>query len=128
MNLLLDTHLVLWSTYESHRLSVRAKAMMQHPDSRLFFSTVNLWEITIKRSLGRPDFQVDPQEVRDTLLANGYGELVITSEHAIAVGGLPAMHGDPFDRLLIAQAAIEGHLLLTADRKVAKYPGRIQRV
>jgi PIN domain nuclease of toxin-antitoxin system len=87
-----------------------------------------LWEITIKSGLGRPDFQVDARLLRRGLLDNGYSELSIASEHVVAIDGLPTIHKDPFDRILVAQAMIEGIMLLTSDELVSRYPGSIQRV
>jgi len=87
-----------------------------------------LWEVAIKRGLGREDFRVDPRLLRRGLLDNGYSELVIESAHAVAVDTLPPIHKDPFDRILVAQAWTEGITLLTADPLVAQYPGPVQRV
>jgi PIN domain nuclease of toxin-antitoxin system len=87
-----------------------------------------LWEITIKNSLGRDDFRVDPRLLRRALLDNGYSELAVTSEHAVNVDALPPLHKDPFDRLLITQARVEGITLLTADSQVASYKGSIRKV
>ena len=92
------------------------------------FSVVSLWEIAIKFALGRPDFQVDPRVLRRGLLDNGYRELPITADHALATAGLPPIHKDPFDRLLVAQATVDGIVLLTADQIVARYPGPIRLV
>lgn len=92
------------------------------------FSAASFWEITIKLGLGREDFQVDPGLLRCGLLDNGYSELLIGSDHAIAVNALPRLHKDPFDRILVAQAIVEGTLLLTADPLIAQYPGPIRRV
>jgi PIN domain nuclease of toxin-antitoxin system len=87
-----------------------------------------LWEIAIKSGLGRGDFQVDARLLRRELLDNGYLELPITSEHAVAIDGLPPIHKDPFDRLLVAQSMVEGITLLTADPLVAQYPAPVQKV
>jgi len=92
----------------------------------LVVSAASLWEVTIKRSLGRADFIVEPRQLRRGLLENGYTELAITGAHAIAVDGLPPIHGDPFDRLLVAQAQVEAITLLTADKTVARYPGPVR--
>jgi PIN domain nuclease of toxin-antitoxin system len=92
------------------------------------FSPASLWEVASKRGLGRDDFQVDPRLLRRGLLDNGYVELPITSEHAVAVDGLPPIHKDPFDRILVAQATVEGVALLTADPMVAQYPGPVRQV
>ena len=93
----------------------------------LFFSAASLWEIAIKSSLGRDDFVVDARLLRRGLLDNGYSELPVISEHAVAIDALPPIHKDPFARLLIAQSMIEGITLLTADETVARYPGPIRK-
>jgi PIN domain nuclease of toxin-antitoxin system len=85
-----------------------------------------VWEVAIKRGLGRTDFQADPRLLRRGLLDNGYSELPIRSDHVVAIDGLPPIHKDPFDRLLVAQATVEGITLLTADSVVAQYPGPIR--
>ena len=102
--------------------------MLEDPQNELMFSPASLWEVAIKRGLGREDFRVDPRLLRRGLLDNGYRELPITSEHAVAVDGLPPIHKDPFDRLLVAQATVEGIALLTADPLVAHYPGPVRQV
>jgi PIN domain nuclease of toxin-antitoxin system len=101
---------------------------MKDAGNELIFSAASLWEIVIKRGLGRDDFQVDPRLFRRRLLDNGYNELPIGSEHAVAIDGLPLLHKDPFDRILIAQALVEGIILLTMDPLVAQYPGPVRRV
>jgi PIN domain nuclease of toxin-antitoxin system len=128
MKLLLDTHLLLWAAQGIEHLPLDAQKLMSEPENELFFSVASLWEIVIKCGLGREDFKVDPRVLRRSLLDNGYYELPILSEHAVAIGTLPPIHKDPFDRLLIAQAIVEGITLLTADIRVAKYPGPIKRV
>lgn len=82
--------------------------MLSDERNHLFFSPASLWEIAIKRGLGRDDFQVDPSALRRNLIDNDYDELAMRGEHAVAVDGLPAIHKDPFDRLLVAQAMVEG--------------------
>lgn len=121
MNLLLDTHLLLWAASEPKRLSAKARALLLDPANHLVFSSASLWEISIKRGLDRADFNVDPRRLWRMLLVNGYRELPITCEHTIAVNDLPLLHKDPFDRILVAQACVEGLTLLTADKAVAKY-------
>jgi PIN domain nuclease of toxin-antitoxin system len=128
MKLLLDTHLLLWAAGQPDQLSAAARVLLDDPQNELVFSSASLWEIAIKRGLGRSDFRVDPRLLRRGLLDNGYIELPITSEHAVAVDGLPAVHKDPFDRILVAQANVEGIALLTADSLVAQYPGPIRKV
>jgi PIN domain nuclease of toxin-antitoxin system len=128
MRLLLDTHLLLWAAEEPGRLSPAARKLMKDAGNELMFSAASFWEIAIKRSLGRSDFRLDPRLLRRGLLDNGYSELLIGSDHALAIDGLPRLHKDPFDRILIAQAMVEGITLLTADPLVAQYAGPIRRV
>lgn len=128
MKLLLDTHLLLWAAGQPERLSRDARALVEAPENELFFSAASLWEVVIKRGLGRDDFKADPRLLRRGLLDNGYSELPIGSEHVVAVENLPAIHKDPFDRILVAQAIVEGITLLTADATVAQYPGPVRSV
>src|SRR5882757_6225524 len=124
----MDTHLLIWAAEGIERLSPDARATMGDPENDLVFSVASLWEIVIKRGLKRSDFRVDARVLRRGLIDNGYHELPILSEHAVAIDGLPPIHKDPFDRLLIAQATVEGITLLTDDATVAKYPGPVQLV
>ncbi len=128
MKLLLDTHLLLWAAGMPARLSVAARSLIEDPSHELCFSAASLWEVAIKRGLGRSDFQVEPRVLRRGLLDHGYLEVPITSAHAVAIESLPPIHRDPFDRILIAQAMVEGLWLLTVDERVAEYPGPIRRV
>jgi PIN domain nuclease of toxin-antitoxin system len=128
MKLLLDTHILLWAASEPDRLPQTARQAIEDPQTQLLFSPASLWEVAIKSSLGRDDFRVDPRLLRRGLLDNGYAELPITGEHAVAVMGLPPIHRDPFDRMLIAQATSEGVQLLTVDEVVSRYPGPIRRI
>jgi len=128
LKLLLDTHLLLWAAGQPERLPPSARETLEDPSNELMFSPASLWEIAIKHSLGRADFQVDPRLLRRGLIDNGYLELPITSEHAVAVDLLPAIHKDPFGRLLLAQAMVEGLALLTADPVLARYPGPVRSV
>jgi PIN domain nuclease of toxin-antitoxin system len=128
VNLLLDTHLLLWAAGRDALMSPKADAMIKDGQNMLWFSVASLWEIAIKRAMDRPDFRTDAGTMRGGLLANGYRELAIDGRHCLALAALPALHGDPFDRMLIAQAVSEGMTLLTADRKVARYPGPIELV
>lgn len=127
MKLLLDTHLLLWAA-AGHGLSAEAAALIDDPANILVFSPASIWEVAIKNGLGRDDFRADPHLLRRGLLDNGYEELPITSEHAVVVGGLPNLHRDPFDRMLVAQATVEGIALLTSDARLGAYPGPIQQV
>ncbi|MFT4173871.1 MAG: type II toxin-antitoxin system VapC family toxin [Rhodocyclaceae bacterium] len=128
MKLLLDTHLLLWAAGSPDRLSTEARILIEDSGNELFFSAASLWEIAIKHGLGRDDFKVDARLLRRGLLDNGYSELPIGSEHAVAIDNLPPIHKDPFDRILVAQAMTEGFTLLTVDDMVAQYPGPVRRV
>ena len=128
MRLLIDTHLLLWAGFFPGRLSPRARAAVGNTDNTLIFSVASIWEIAIKYGRGRKDFVIDPRLFRDDLLRNGYQELAVLSAHATGVLDLPPIHKDPFDRLLIAQALVEGITLLTADAAIARYPGPIRLV
>jgi PIN domain nuclease of toxin-antitoxin system len=128
MKLLLDTHLLLWAAGESKRLPLKVRKLLTDTDNELLFSVVSLWEVSIKNGLGRNDFKVDARLLRRGLLDNGYIELPLLGQHAVAVDSLPPLHKDPFDRMLIAQATVEGITLLTADEQVAGYPGPIRKV
>jgi PIN domain nuclease of toxin-antitoxin system len=128
VKLLPDTQLILWAFDNPGMLSRAAVALFKDDRNEFLFSAVSVWETAIKSALNKRDFQVDARELRSSLLKNGYEELPITSQHAVASSVLPAIHKDPFDRLLIAQATVEDILLLTADRQIAKYPGPIRKV
>lgn len=126
MNLLLDTHILLWAAYEPSRLSEKAREMLMDTGNTLHFSVASLWEVAIKSSLGRTDFSVDAAELRRGLVANDYNELAIESAHVLRLPTLPNLHADPFDRILLAQAMAEGHVLVTSDSKVLAYGGPVR--
>lgn len=121
MRLLLDTHVLLWAVGMSARLSTATRPMLETPDNEVYYSAANLWEIAIKSSLRRTDFQVDPEQLLAALPAMGFTELPITARHAAAVAWLPPLHRDPFDRLLIAQSQVEPMILLTNDGLLVQY-------
>jgi PIN domain nuclease of toxin-antitoxin system len=126
MKYLLDTHIILWALAEPHRLPMKAKKIIEHQETELFFSAASLWEIAIKSGLDRADFSIDATLIRRALLDNGYIELPITSEHTVFILNLPPIHKDPFDRILISQAITEGIMLLTVDPVMRQYQGPIQ--
>ena len=128
MKLLLDTHLLLWAAGEPKKLSPKARRLIADTDNELMFSAASIWEVAIKRALGRADFQVDTRLFRRGLIDNGYAELPVFSAHAVAVETLPPIHKDPFDRLLVAQSQVEGIALLTSDATVAQYGGSVRLV
>ena len=118
---LLDTQLLIWAAYAPQRLAspFAAELVDRHNDIR--YSLASLWEVAIKSSLGREDFQVDPPALRRGLLREGFQELPIQAEHVLAVRDLPLIHRDPFDRPLVVQAQSEGLRLFTTDRRLAQY-------
>jgi PIN domain nuclease of toxin-antitoxin system len=128
VKLLLDTHLLLWAAGVPEKLPAAARAQIEDASNDLLFSAASLWEVAIKRGLGRADFQVDVRQLRRGLLDNGYFELPVLSGHAVAVDTLPMLHRDPFDRILIAQAMVEGVGFLTVDRMLAGYGEPVRAV
>jgi PIN domain nuclease of toxin-antitoxin system len=128
MKFLLDTHFVIWIPIDDRRISRTARALLTNPQHEFVFSSASLWEIAIMRTQKGMDFAYDPRGIRRQMVANGYEELAIDGLHAVSVDTLPPIHKDPFDRLLIAQATVEGITLLTADATIAKYPGPIRKV
>ena len=128
MKLLFDTHLLLWTVENSPRLPKAAIRLIDDTNNELFFSAVSLWEYAIKYQLTRDDMGANPRLLRRSLLDNGYTEIHVAGEHAVAIDALPPIHKDPFDRLLIAQATVEGITLLTVDKILSRYPGPIRKV
>lgn len=126
MKLLLDTQLVLWAAGIPGRLPPETRSLIDDSATEPIVSAASLWEIAIKSGLGRPDFSVDPRLLRRCLLENGYEELPVSGAHATVVDLLPPIHRDPFDRILVAQAQIEGITLLTTDEIIVRYPGPIR--
>jgi|LNFM01.1.fsa_nt_gb PIN domain nuclease of toxin-antitoxin system len=128
MRLLVDTHLLLRAVGEPHKLSPAARRLLDDGGNELWFSVVSLWEVAAKAGLGRADLRVDARRLRRELLANGWQELPISGEHAVATGDLPPTHREQFDRMLVAQSTAEGLTLVTMDPVVARYPGRVRQV
>ncbi len=128
MNLLLDTHILLWAAGRDDLMSARGDALVKDMKNTLWFSVASLWEVSIKKSLNRVDFQTDATVLRAGLLSNDYRELPIEGRHCLALASLPPIHSDPFDRMLLAQAIGEGMQLVTADKKLAAYEGPILKV
>ena len=107
MRFLLDTHILLRGAIEPERLSSAASSLIESPDNDIVFSSVSLWEIAIKAGRGRAAFRVDAGVLRRSLFDNGYAELPVTGAHAAGLASLPPIHRDPFDRMLVAQAAVD---------------------
>lgn len=119
---LLDTHVLLWAAQGADQLSAGAREIIADPTALLYYSVASIWEVGIKFSLDRPDFQVHPAALEQGLRGAGYRHLSIDIPHATTVPMLPPHHRDPFDRMLVAQAAVEHLTLVTHDAQVAKYP------
>jgi PIN domain nuclease of toxin-antitoxin system len=123
---LVDTQLLLWSLYRPKRVPREIRDVIEGGANDILFSAASIWEIAIKRALGRPDFVVEPSHVISDSAATGFMELPVTAAAAAQVSTLPPVHKDPFDRLLIAQAIHEPARLLTSDRILARYSTLVQ--
>jgi PIN domain nuclease of toxin-antitoxin system len=121
VRLLLDTHVFLWTLDGSSRLSKTARALMTAVGNECFVSAVSFWEIAIKAALRRADFRVDTSALVSVSDAAGLTHLPFLAAHAVHVATLPHHHPDPFDRALIAQAALEPMTLLTHDATLTRY-------
>lgn len=128
MVLLLDTHILLWTLGSPRRLPRDVVAQIESPETTVYFSAVNIWEIAIKTALGKIDFPYSPEDIAQAATATGFIELPISAAHAAKVAHLPLHHRDPFDRLLIAQALLMPAQLLTADSALAPYSELVRRV
>ena len=127
MKYLFDTHIFLWAFDNHPQLSAEARYLLGEYDEELFFSPVNVWEIANKAGTKHP-LDTTAEEFRQNLIDGGFRELPVTSSHAAMVETLPRIHGDPFDRMLVAQALVEGCILVTHDDNVAKYGAFVRRV
>ena len=123
MRILLDTHILLWAAAD--KLPPGAAKYVEDNANTLLFSSASIWEIVKKRGLGRTDFVIDPASLYSALLSAGYQELPVTGKQTLLVAGLPPLHKDPFDRILLAGAMAEGIPILTADEELARYPGSV---
>jgi PIN domain nuclease of toxin-antitoxin system len=123
VRLLLDTHLLLWALGAPSKLSTATRKQIQAAE--VFVSAASIWEISIKRSLGK--LEADPREIVAAIAPAGFALLSVTGEHAARIVELPPLHRDPFDRMLVAQAQIEPMILLTNDEALRGY-GSIVKV
>ena len=121
MRILLDTHLLLWAMAASRKLPRAVSTQLLDPGNEVYYSAASLWEIAIKSGLRRKDFRIGPGALMAALRDSGFLELPITAVHAIGVAQLPAVHKDPFDRLLVAQSMAEPMTLLTNDATLGDY-------
>jgi len=120
--ILLDTQLVLWALAGNRRLPREARRLIDRAE--VFVSAASIWEMAIKSSLGKLD--ADPTAVNEALAPSGFEALDVSGEHAAYVAQLPRHHGDPFDRVLLAQSALEALVFLTTDRQLEPYGGRVR--
>jgi Uncharacterized protein conserved in bacteria len=121
MRLLLDTHALIWHREANSQLGTTAREMINHPDNQIFISIATLWEMSIKRSLGKLTTVKSPSEILDIYRRDGAELLSVTPDHVTAIESLPWHHRDPFDRMLIAQAKTDGLTLVTKDEAFARY-------
>lgn len=128
MKYLLDTHILLWAVEDNPKLSSKARAIIADDSNDLVFSVVSIWEVAIKLGTHKVDFNFNPATLRRVLLDAGYIEMSILGHHVPYVYELPSIHKDPFDRLLIATAKLEGMILLTVDSAVLQYGSNIMSV
>lgn len=128
MRLLLDTQIILWALTDSDRLGAQARALIVDPANTVYVSTASIWEIAIKHALGRGDMPISGARAADLCTRAGYQELPVSWQHAACVDTLPPLHGDPFDRILVAQAATEPLRLLSRDTIVARYGAMVMPV
>lgn len=128
MRFLLDTHLLIWTAHDSPRLSAMARSLIGDSRNELFFSSASIWETAIKHQAEKPGFSFLPSALRRGLLDNGYTEVPINGDHAVCLTALPLLHKDPFDRILLAQAMVEGLTLMTNDAALVEYLGPVQAV
>ena len=119
MNLLLDTHVVLWWLAGDPRLRGPSREAIEARENQVAISAASVWEAAIKRALGKLMFE--PVEWRETANSQGFNELPVRTEHAWFASELPRHHDDPFDRMLIAQAIVEGLTVMTGDRMFERY-------
>jgi PIN domain nuclease of toxin-antitoxin system len=128
VRILVDTHLLLWAVASSRRLPKGARAAILDPSNEVFYSAASVWEVALKSGVRRRDFTVNASAFVRALVRGGFVELPVTAIHASRVAALPAVHRDPFDRLLVAQALAEPMTLLTNDPVLHGYGPLIELV
>lgn len=125
MNILIDTQILIWyGKNELQKMAPKAIPIIQNFNYHLYFSSVSLWEVSIKSALNKPDFDVNLEDLANGLIYDGFKQLYIENRHLFEIKNLPQMpkHKDPFDRLLISQAKSENFYFLTVDEKILEYP------
>jgi len=128
VRILLDTHLLLGSVASSRRLPKGARSRILDAANEVFYRAASVWGIAVKSALRRRDFKANPTVLVRTLAQSGFSELPVTAAHAARVAGLPAIHRDPFDRVLVAQSLAEPMTLLTYDAVLVRYGPLVQSV
>ena len=123
---LVDTQLLLWNAWGSHKLPARVGRLFRDGRHEFFASVASIWEVAIKSGRGGKGFYTSAAALRENILENGFHELPVTGSHAAAIERLPLLHGDPFDRLIVAQALVEPMVLITTDVRLGAYPGNIE--
>ena len=123
---LVDTQLLLWNAWGSGRLPARVGRLFRDGRHEFFASVASIWEVAIKSGKARKGFVASAAGLRENIIENGFHELLVTGAHAAAIERLPLLHGDPFDRLIVAQALVEPMVLITTDARLGSYPGTIE--
>ena len=123
---LVDTQLLVWNANSSRRLPARLGRLFRDGRHEFFASVASIWEVAIKAPLGKKGFNAGAGDLRESLAESGFHELPVTGTHAAAIERLPLLHGDPFDRLIVAQALVEPMVLITTDVRLGAYPGTIE--
>jgi PIN domain nuclease of toxin-antitoxin system len=121
MNILLDTHITLWSLTNDPRLPPKARDLISKEDNRIFWSVASMWEVAIKRSIKPEKIPVSGTEYMHYCEQAGYECLSVRDRHVVALESLPSLHSDPFDRILVSQALSEGMTFLTHDTVLGGY-------
>ncbi len=125
MNLLLDTHTFIWFLNGDKKLSERAKLTIENSENKNFISTVSIWEVAIKSSLGKLKLKGTLDDIRNQFLHNGFELLPITFDHTIILQQLDFFHRDPFDRMIISQAITDNLTIITKNQNFQKYDIKI---
>ena len=121
MNFLLDTHILIWVAISPHKISLELASLLSDPSNHLYFSSASIWEIPLKESLGKRDFEISSKKLHGGLIENGYKEIKISALHAMEAIKLPFIYRDPFDRILVTTAIWENMPLLTNDSTLSPY-------
>lgn len=122
MAYLLDTHIALWLSYEPQKITHEVERILLDKKYKVYFSTINIWEVAIKSKLSRFDYTgVNAKALHQALIVGGFEEIPVVSRHCFTLENLPKVHADPFDRLLISQAIAEDLTLITHDKDILKY-------